>query len=297
MEYYIETPPSALVIHDIEFFTQIKDRVSFSAAAHVHTAVEILYIIEGDFLVDADGVQSEVHAGDLVLFRSNTVHSVYHLSDEPGRYQVLKLTTSFLLSTFRDGESAACVLPLLKKQADIPFVYSSEKLTYEIREIWAKMLSENLCQKQMIFQMIKAQSCELIVLMYRTFFSDISKESMPASDNILSLIYQSVGYINENYASDLSPYECARMVNLSYSYYAKVFRDVIGKSFTEYLIDIRLAKAHNILLFTDLSVTDVATSCGYRNPAHFAAEYKKRYGITPGETRKRSVKICRKAPL
>lgn len=291
MECYREIPPPTLAIHDIEFFTQKTDRTTV-VAAHIHTAVEILYITEGNFRVYADGVASEAHTGDLVIFRSNTIHSAYSLSENFGRYQVLKLTSSFLIRTFGDGESSSCVLPLLKKQSDSPFVYHAEEISAEIREIWSRMLSETLPRKQMFFPMIKAQACELIVLMYRTFFSELSQSAMPVSENILLLIYQSVGYINENYASDLSPYECAKMVNLSYSYYAKVFRAVIGKSFTEYLIDIRLAKAHNILLLTELSVTDVALSCGYRNPAHFAAEYKKRYGITPGETRKRAAKIC-----
>lgn len=288
MEYYTERAPTTLKMHDIEFFTYNTDGVTVAAAAHIHTAVELLYIIEGDFRVEADGVQQEVHPGDLVIFRSNTVHSIYSISEKIGRYQVLKLTSSFLIRTFGDGESSSCVLPLLKKNAESPFVYHAEEIPDEIREIWSRMLLETLPQKQMFFPMIKAQSCELIVLMYRKFFPELSQPPMPVSENILLLIYQSVGYINENYASDLSPYECAKMVNLSYSYYAKVFHAVIGKSFTEYLIDIRLAKARNILLLTELSVTDVALSCGYRNPAHFTAEYKKHYGITPGEARKRS---------
>lgn len=288
MEYYTEREPTILKIHDIEFFTYKTYGITVAAAAHIHTAVELLYIIEGDFSVEADGAQQEVHPGDLVIFRSNTIHSIYSISEKIGRYQVLKLNSSFLIRTFGDGDSSSCVLPLLKKNVESPFVYHADEIPDEIREIWSRMLSETLPRKQMFFPMIKAQSCELIVLMYRTFFSELSQPPMPVSENILLLIYQSVGYINENYASDLSPYECANMVNLSYSYYAKVFRAVIGKSFTEYLIDIRLAKARNILLLTELSVTDVALSCGYRNPAHFAAEYKKHLGITPSETRKRS---------
>lgn len=288
MECYRETPPMTLAVYDIEFFTQRVKPKSVAAAAHIHTAVELIYITEGDFRVEADGVQAEVHPGDLVLFRSNTVHSIYSLSEKHGQYQVLKLTSSFLLRTFGDDDSIACIFPLLKKQADIPFVYPACELSEEIRSIWLHMLSEASNKRQMLFPMIKAQSCELIVLLYRSFLSGLSQLTIPVSENILLLIYQSVGYINENYASDLSPYECAKLLNLSYSYYAKVFRAVIGKSFTEYLIDIRLAKAHNILLLTKQSVTDVAMSCGYKNPAHFAAEYKKHYGITPGQTRRQS---------
>ncbi len=67
---------------------------------------------------------------------------------------------------------------------------------------------------------------------------------------------------------------------------AKLFRTITGKSFKEYLTAIRLAKAYNILIATDLPITDVALSCGYNNHTYFTAEYKKYYGKTPTETRK-----------
>jgi AraC-like DNA-binding protein len=60
----------------------------------------------------------------------------------------------------------------------------------------------------------------------------------------------------------------------------------MGKTFKEYLTGVRLAKAHNILIATDIPITDVAISCGYTNLSYFISEYKKVYGRTPRDTRK-----------
>ena len=105
-------------------------------------------------------------------------------------------------------------------------------------------------------------------------------------EKTVALIHQSVQYINENYASDITPNQCAASIHLSYSYFAKLFRAVIGKTFKEYLTGVRLAKAHNALLSTAIPITDVAVACGYTNLSYFISEYKKVYGKTPGDTRK-----------
>lgn len=284
MKCYREIPNSNLASHDMEFFTIKTNNVKLTASAHIHTAVEILYILEGSFQIEVNDTKSEANAGDLVIIPSNEIHSVYHFNNEAGSYQVLKLSSQILMQTFIEEENSACILPFIKKQIDTEFIYSSNNLPEEIHQTIKFMMTEAQCRKSMYFPMIKSQAFALIIQMYRAFFSE-KKVSFPhVKENTLLLIYQSVGYINENYASDISSAQCAKMINLSYSYYAKTFRDVIGKSFTEYLIDLRLAKAHKKLMLNNSSVTEVAISCGYRNMAHFAAEYKKHYGITPSET-------------
>ncbi len=289
MEFYKEVPPSLLAEYDIEFFPVEVEAHNICAivAAHIHTAVEILYVTKGEFKIVTDGEQAIAHSGDIVLFRSNTVHSIYHLDDSFGEYHVLKLPSHFLFQTFKGGNSADCIMPLLKVQNGDKVIFTADEIPDTIKALWEKMINEYNSREAMMFPMEKAYACAFAVSMYREFFSNETKQNsdMNINESMIPLIYESVEYINENYASDISPYECAKRANLSYSYYAKLFRAVIGKSFKEYLTALRLSKAHNILLVTDLTVTDISLSCGYKSPAHFAAEYKKYYGVTPRETR------------
>ncbi len=288
MKYYTEVPFRQLEEYDIEFFVNFRNQMPVVTAAHIHTAVEILYITQGEFLIEAEGEQVCARPGDMVLFRSNTNHAIYNRTGKAGRYYVLKLTSRFLLQTFRGGNDIVCVLPVLKKQSGDRLIYPADALPPQITALWQRMIAEHTQKEATLYAMEKGYACQLMVLLYRHLFSLEHAEDggTAINDKILSLIYQSVDYINENYASALEVGECAKMVNLSYSYYAKLFRTVTGKNFTAYLTDIRLAKAHSILLLTELSVTDVALSCGYKNLAHFIAAYRRRYGITPRQTRK-----------
>lgn len=75
------------------------------------------------------------------------------------------------------------------------------------------------------------------------------------------------------------------------SYFARLFRAVMGKTFKKYLVSVRLAKAKSILLSTDVSVTDVAMACGYSNLSYFISEYKKEFGKTPRQERKEITRV------
>ncbi len=295
MKFYKEVPPSLLAEYDIEFFPVEVEKQGMCAivTAHIHTAVEILHITKGEFKIVSNDEQAFAHKGDIVLFRSNTVHSIYHLDDSRGEYYVLKLPSHFLFQTFKGGNSADCIMPLLKVKNGDKVVFTAGEIPDTIKALWEKMINEYNAREAMMFPMEKAYACAFAVSMYREFFSNETKQNsdMNINKSMIPLIYESVEYINENYASDISPAECAKRANLSYSYYAKLFRAVIGKSFKEYLTALRLSKAHNILLVTDLTVTDISLSCGYKSPAHFAAEYKKYYGATPRETRNALAKV------
>lgn len=287
MEYYYEHPLPELRDYDIGFNLDKTRRRRRVIGAHVHTAVELLYLVRGEYLIEADGVQTLAYPGDMVIFRSNTIHSTYQLAEGGGAYYVLKLTSRFLLQAFRGGDDLLCARPFLQKREGDCVVYRAADISDEIVALWQRLIDEDSRQAPMRYAMEKAYALALIVQLYRSFFaSECPAPALPANNRALALIHKSIDYINENYASSLDVGDCARMVNLSYSYYAKMFRTVTGKSFTAYLIDLRLAKAHSILLATDLPVTDVALSCGYKNPAHFTAEYKRHFGVTPRQTRK-----------
>ena len=73
---------------------------------------------------------------------------------------------------------------------------------------------------------------------------------------------------------------------MSYSYFAKSFKEATGKTFTEYLNFTRINEAEQMLINTDLSVSEIATRCGYNNISYFISLYKRHKGKTPLSERK-----------
>ena len=79
----------------------------------------------------------------------------------------------------------------------------------------------------------------------------------------------------------VSPSTMAHDVGLSTRQLERLFRRYLGKSPKRYYMDLRLQKARNLLMQTDMSVINVALACGFTSPSHFSKCYRALYHITP----------------
>lgn len=66
----------------------------------------------------------------------------------------------------------------------------------------------------------------------------------------------------------------------------RMFRRETGKTPVNFMISLRLEKAVNLLNHSDMSIGEIASSCAYSSPSHFASEFRKHFGMTPREFRK-----------
>lgn len=93
-------------------------------------------------------------------------------------------------------------------------------------------------------------------------------------------------YIDEHLHEDLSLNILSEMASLAPAYISTLFGEVMRESFTEYVTRARLNKAADLLRNdASLSVTEIASLVGYRNPQYFHNKFKARFGITPVQYR------------
>ncbi len=79
----------------------------------------------------------------------------------------------------------------------------------------------------------------------------------------------------------ISPAVMARDVGLSTRQLERLFRRYLNRSPKKYYMELRLAKARNLLMQTDMSVINVALTCGFTSPSHFSKCYRAQYCTTP----------------
>jgi len=92
-------------------------------------------------------------------------------------------------------------------------------------------------------------------------------------------------YINENFHRDISMDDAAKETNLSYHYFSKFFKDSTGKSFVEYLTELRVDKSKELLCGTNDSIKEICYKIGYSDPNYYCKIFKKVTGMTPTEYR------------
>ena len=79
----------------------------------------------------------------------------------------------------------------------------------------------------------------------------------------------------------VSPATLAEDAGMSTRQLERLFRRYLGKSPKRYYMELRLGKARNLLMQTDMSVINVALACGFSSPSHFSKCYRAFYGRTP----------------
>lgn len=92
-------------------------------------------------------------------------------------------------------------------------------------------------------------------------------------------------YIAENFHKDISMVDAARETNLSYHYFSKFFKDSLGKSFVEYLTELRVDKSKELLRETRDSIKEICYKIGYSDPNYYCKIFKRITGMTPTEYR------------
>ena len=92
--------------------------------------------------------------------------------------------------------------------------------------------------------------------------------------------------INSNLEKEISIEELAGKVNLNRTTLQKVFKEMYGLTVNEYRTKARLQLAKNLLVSTDISITEIAGRCGYANASKFSEVFKKNEGVLPKDWRK-----------
>ena len=96
-------------------------------------------------------------------------------------------------------------------------------------------------------------------------------------------------YINDHFTDRITLSETADIVYMSPNYFSTYFKKVTGQKFSEYINQLRIAKAENLMQTTNLSVLEIATQCGFYNMSNFYRQFKRLRGETPTSQRKTGV--------
>ncbi|MEE2946178.1 MAG: GlxA family transcriptional regulator [Pseudomonadota bacterium] len=87
--------------------------------------------------------------------------------------------------------------------------------------------------------------------------------------------------MEESIEEPISPSALAESVNMSTRQLERLFRRYLDRSPKQYYMELRLARARNLLMQTNMSTIDIAIACGFTSPSHFSKCYRTHYGVTP----------------
>ncbi len=98
-----------------------------------------------------------------------------------------------------------------------------------------------------------------------------------------STVEQAKNYIREHFDKDISLDDVSRTVNISPYYFSKIFKEETGENFIEYLTNVRIERAKELLNSSEYTMKEICSMCGYSDPNYFSRSFKKNVGVTPTE--------------
>jgi two-component system response regulator YesN len=104
---------------------------------------------------------------------------------------------------------------------------------------------------------------------------------------VITCVMEAVRIVDSEARAPLFAVDVARRVNMSRGYFSHCFKDIIGKSFNDYLRFTRIEKAKLLLVHSETQIYHVAEQVGYADEKYFSRVFREQMGMLPSEFRQR----------
>lgn len=127
---------------------------------------------------------------------------------------------------------------------------------------------------------------QALVIHLLQHYSEVTQTITPQNRSLTNIqLQQAIDYIHTNLDRDLSLVEIAKVINISPTYFASLFKRAIGTSPHQYVIEQRVERAKLMLSKTDLAIADIALQVGFSSQSHLTQQFKRLTGVTPKQVR------------
>ena len=156
----------------------------------------------------------------------------------------------------------------------------------EIAELMEQFMQEARIRQAGHNFILECLSTQLVVKLLRLEKSMTAVEEYSFKPEANNSIGKVIGFLRENYASnDYSTKEIAKIANMSRYHFIRAFKHATGKTPYEYLTDIKIEKARDLLKDRNYTITEICGLCGFTNHSHFTTIFKKKLGLAPSKYR------------
>ena len=246
-------------------------RHNIGLTLHTHdTMIEMELLLEGSGYQILNGQRYPLQGGSIWISRPQDIHEV----SVPKGVEILNVQ-------FRpDFLSRELLAPLLNYEGNVCASLTDADFA-EIRSILESAFEEYEHQTAFSLDVIRRQ-IELALL---RVFRLLAIEKQERAQN--PLIEKAILFLQSRFSESPSLSDAAEFVHLNTDYFASQFKRHTKKTYYTYLTDLKMEHARKLTLETELTLAVVAYKCGFGDQSNFLRQFKRYYGCTPTEMRRR----------
>jgi YesN/AraC family two-component response regulator len=263
---------------------QSKRTHNFIGEWHHHKEHEFLCVLEGKLEIHLENEIRTLYPGDVMLVGSDQLHRDRFFRTIYTEYICMQTD---LTQFFEVG-----VMPYLFALSESRHPLSIINYIFDTNPIAKKVIFDAINEiykesyaKQTGYELAVAMWIKQIML--TLIRSDhLHKLDLQTNDQLLRL-RPVLEYIDEHLDDRLLVEKSSQLANMSYYYFVKFFKKIMGVSFTEFVQYKRIKKAELLLLTSELSILEIGENIGMQNMSHFYKMFKRINGHSPNDFRKK----------
>ena len=251
-----------------------------SSFLHCHDCLEINYVLSGSGINYIDGRKYEIAPGSVFLINNYEHHFAGTQTDL--RMKVILFDPGFVWDY--TPESYCCIESFYNKtRPDGNLIRLNPEQDAQVRAIISRMEQEYTEQRPGSLLFLKAALLELLAMFYRILGSD--SEAGIRDYQAFQRLRPVMEHIRQNPGGSLSLAELADLACMSRTYFCSYFRKTMAMNVSAYIEQVRMRRAQQLLIGTDLTVTEIGMECGYSSLSAFNTAFRKLCDMTPGKFR------------
>jgi AraC-like DNA-binding protein len=263
---------------------RFKHKLPFTGVLHKHEFIEIFYVIDGYFEQILLGEKYHFEAGEFVITDQNCEHSDYLVPVDASVFFLQVRADYFdeLLHLYDENDELHRFLfhALSRQKKEQSFLRlqnvneGTQKSLYILERLFEE-ISEKEFGYSEICKGLLLRLLQNLCMNYRPIVRTDTQESKEKT-----ILYEVERFIRLNYAN-VNSCMLEEMFHYHRNYYNLLIKKYRGVTLKNYLVDIRLSRADELLRTTQLPVKEIAQMVGYENTSHFYHIYKNKYGHLP----------------
>ena len=234
----------------------------------------IYFSSSGGSIVYQDAIYP-MESGSLCFIKEGKQH--YTMPDNPADYVRSKI--------FLSDKNMRSLLSSLASESAFSKLFSENSVVY------AKIPESERGGVEKEFKLAAERCalgrCEGVASAFFSLMCVLSEHAVHHIKSPDGFMGKAIEYVNENYPNDISLDELCRLVNMSKSHFCRRFKIAMGITVMEYILTTRIAAAKNLLISSELSVSQVSDLCGFSSISYFCQTFKEHVGITAREFREK----------
>lgn len=253
---------------------------SFEFLWHYHPEYELTLITKGSGTRLVGDSYYKFEEGDLVLLPPYLPHTWISEKTDNQNCQaiVIQFSNAFVEKLFQFSELVSITKLFEKSTRGLQFHYPKYNDLL--------LLLQKLIQGNEVIGFSKfIQVMHLLSSKKTSAIASLHYKPVKGNEN-QQRINQVFKYVQNNFKERVSLEQAATMIHLSVSAFCKFFKRASGKTFSDYTNEIRIAFACQLLIETDMSISEIATASGFDSMSYFNRVFLKKKKIQPAAFRK-----------